>query len=448
MPKQVLFVVFVIILLGCGGNSMRNELTNHDYYRPAYQNPNSHSYRRSFVHRWENTMHIGGDVEPKEKLRNIETHDDFTISMGASRDGVGKNRLENYKRDLSSEFYPFRVKPKVWVNSRYNELLSSDDPAEIKLIDAVHDSISILNDALPPEFQIEFADENDDPNAPEGILLIKFMSPEDIERKCSGGSACSGAGISYVGKYTRWASISIPDNLDVLLKTQTTRTVIIHELLHALGIRRHVDSIEFPDSIIGKHGDFYPNPGFTLHRIDREALQIMYMSQRTDDYNDWGEWTDTTLHLVGRSENEHVHFGVALFNGLPQPWTRGTAPDRPLKMNTSLSGTVTWKGPFLAFSGVSPLKGDTELTVQMGNLDAEQDLRFKDIYFLNRYEEHGAKRWFPTRNIDYKVTLHSQGFYHSSEDGHVTGLFLGPEHEGMAGTLKRTNLVGAFGGTR
>ena len=74
------------------------------------------------------------------------------------------------------------------------------------------------------------------------------------------------------------------------------RTVIIHELLHALGIKGHVDSIEFLDSIMGTSGDFFPNPGFTIHRIDREVLQIMYMQKLTDRYNDYGEWSDNPAH--------------------------------------------------------------------------------------------------------------------------------------------------------
>ena len=102
--------------------------------------------------------------------------------------------------------------------------------------------------------------------------------------------------------------------------------------------------------------------------IDREVLQIMYMHQRSDLYNDWGEWSDTSHHLMGQSEDGALNFGVALFNGLPQPWVRGIAPDTFLVDNSSLSGTATWNGALLGFSGPSPIAGDAALEVQLSTL--------------------------------------------------------------------------------
>ena len=181
----------------------------------------------------------------------------------------------------------------------------------------------------------------------------------------------------------------------------------------------------------------------------------MYMSQRTDLYNDWGEWSDTSFHLVGRTDDENLNFGVALFNGLPQPWVRGTLPDTDLADNVHLDGTATWTGNLLGFSGSSPIIGYAELQVLLSTLavpDNEQDLRFWDIYFLNRYESDSPDRWFHTRDIDYKVNVSGNGFYNvrgeGYEHGYITGAFLGPEHEHMGGTVKRTDMVGAFGGSR
>ncbi len=260
-----------------------------------------------------------------------------------------------------------------------------------------------------------------------------------IEELCGEGVvACATAPIGR-----GWSSgVFVPDDLDAQ-GYSAAHTVIIHELLHSLGIWGHVDSIEFPDSIMGTVGDFFPNPGFVLHRIDREILQIMYMSQRTEEYNDWGEWSDTTLHLAGRSEDAMVNFGTALFNGLPQPWARGTLPDMDLEDNYLLRGTATWNGLLLGFSGVSAIGGDANLTVNLGTLKG--NLGLHDIFFINR---DGDDKWFPVRDVDYDVEIEGNNFWNTNGDGFVVGSFMGPRHEGMGGTVKRADLVGAFGGKR
>lgn len=462
-----------VFTVGCGSGSMRSELQNQPYTKPAYQSPNYHPYATpSHAYRIAGNVHVGGDVEPREKLRNIGTSGGINISMGASRDGASVGRLKNYIHDLETRndstilsldgFYPFRVKPKLWFDQRLSSLANRGDPHAIATLSIVGDSIRILNDALPPEFQIELAsaDKGDRPYH-EGALTVKYMAPADIARGCGdGGTAIACSTISgyrfYPIQHIRQSDIWLPDNLNVS-RYNEARFIVIHELLHALGIRGHVDSIEFPDSIVGTYGDFFPNPGFVLHRIDREALQVMYMSQRTDNYNDLGEWTDTTLHLVGESDDGNVNFGVALFNGLPQPWARGILPDRILGLDPEsgrmerpyyLFGSVTWRGALLGFSGISPVVGDATLKVDMRNLNGEQVLDFNDIYFLNRSEDDSDAKWFPHRDIKYKVNMGTNGFHYSEPDGQIRGVFTGPEHEGMAGTLKRTDLVGAFGGKR
>ena len=234
--------------------------------------------------------------------------------------------------------------------------------------------------------------------------------------------------------------------------------MIVHELLHALGIVGHVDSIEFPDSIMGTSGEYIPNLGHVISKIDREVLQIMYMSQRTDLYNDWGEWSDIAFHIMGESEDGAARFGVALFNGLPQPWASGVKPDESLADNDSLSGTAIWSGALVGYSGPSPIAGDASLAVDLatvGTAGSEQDLSFDDIYFVNRFESDtmdDSDRWFHVRNIDYKVEVGGNQFVNVRGDGYeqgfVTGLFMGAEHEHMAGTVKRTDMIAAFGGSR
>ncbi len=219
-----------------------------------------------------------------------------------------------------------------------------------------------------------------------------------------------------------------------------------------MGIRGHVDSVEFPDSIMGTAGEFIPNVGFILGKIDREVLQIMYMSQLTEIYNDWDEWSDVSHHLMGKTEDGDLQFGVALFNGLPQPWARGQWPDRSLDENPRLSGTVTWNGSLLGFSGPSPIAGRSQLQVDLSTVfpfsSDEQDLRFRDIAFVNRFDSEGGDRWFHVRDLDYKVKIIGNSFHAVSGEGFITGSFMGAEHEHMGGTVKRTDMVAAFGGSR
>ena len=183
----------------------------------------------------------------------------------------------------------------------------------------------------------------------------------------------------------------------------------------------------------------------------------MYMSQLTETYNDWGEWSDNSLHIMGMDKNDNVRFGTALFNGLPQPWVRGVRPITGLTNNNRLSGMVTWIGALLGFSGSAAVIGDVNFNVDIGLLaddpNSRHDLNFTDLSFVNRYNNDDP--WFPERNLEYQVGINpdSNIFWYVpssplDEEGLIRGSFLGEQHEAMGGTLKRSDLVGAFGGIR
>ena len=304
-----------------------------------------------------------------------------------------------------------------------------------------------------PEFQLGVYTPRPGYVAGAGDIFVHLESRNSPTWGCSSAQAvaCATNQINTVLDYTRWAEIWLPDDLDTS-DFAYMRSTILHEFLHTLGIVGHVDSIEFPDSIMGTSGETIPNLGYIISQIDREILQIMYMSQETDIYNDWGEWSDLSHHLMGQSPDEAMSFGVALFNGLPQPWARGVEPSVDLADNGQLYGTATWNGALLAYSGPSPLYGDASLQVALATLSdsaSQHDLRFRDIFYLNRYASDAEDRWFHTRDIDYKVTIFGNAFENvGDEDGLVVGAFFGDSHEHMGGTVKRTDLVGAFGGTR
>lgn len=457
----------LLFLTACGGGEspstgLQDTLNYSNTVAPRYSYA-PYSTRSDF-HWWSKgdgstELRIGADVAPRETVRHIATINDIRYFMGSSRDGVGVDRLRNYEQDLKTRdgsnrysgdgFYPFIIQPALVVDL---DLKNSENEA---ILEAVWRSVRILNDALPPEFQIEVFTPRPGYVHGSGEIFVHLESPESAAWGCSSNAAaCTISDLSRVLSYTRKSEIYLPDDLDTSDYSFMVK-VITHELLHALGIWGHVDSVEFPDSIMGTAGETIPNLGYIISKIDREVLQIMYMSQESDVYNDWGEWSDLSHHLMGQTDDVAMNFGVALFNGLPLPWVNGTLPDTDLADNRRLRGTATWRGNLLAYSGPSPLLGDAALQVRLATLSnpaAEQDLRFRDIFYVNRFASDSADRWFHTRNIDYKVTINGNYFENvvgaGYEEGFVDGAFFGRSHEHMGGTVKRTDMVGAFGGSR
>ncbi len=455
MKHVLCALVLVLVVSACGGRGLDEPrgttpqapigYTNPGYVRPTYPHATgSHWFY------WGNTYHIGADVEPKEKLRKWPglLPGDIEVSLGASRDGVGYWRLSDYKADLERRegaqytdgLHPFRVRPRLWIRG----------DTTLPLLQNILGSVAILNDVLPPEFQIEIAGTFDTATEfnrlrrQEGSVLVSSWEGASIASPCS-ADAVACADRYRIGRNTFSSVVHLPKDLHESGYTFSYST-ILHELIHALGVWGHVESVQFPDSIMGVAGEMFPNPGFVLHRIDKEVLQAIYMEQVPAHYNTWGEWTDTTLHLAATTDDGIVNFGVALFNGLPQPWARGPMPEMELKDNPELTvGPVTWEGAMVGFSGISPLMGDTRLEVNLRTLQGQ--LGFRDIFFVNRFDQDDDK-WFPQRNIDYDVHVIGNGFWNTNGNGHVVGAFMGPKHEGMAGTVKRTDLVGAFGGKR
>ncbi len=450
----------LLLLVSCGGGSSAtsgfeaapplgySNTANPRYsYDPYEWYSHSHTYTMTNGDRY---ILIGGDQEPRQLLRQVDHAGGFRTYMGPSRDGEGILRLAQYGVSLEEtsdgDLLPFTVQPNLYLDP---ELFEPENEA---IYGALSDSVDLLNDALPPEFQIRWQGQRKRGVVNDGEIVVSLVSPQRIGQECgSGAVACAYWWYDYTS--TTRAGLYIPNDFDAS-KYAYPRKVIVHELLHALGIHGHVNSIQFPDSVMGTSGDYFPNPGHIIGRTDREILQAMYMSQLPELYSEWGEWADVAYHVMAESEDKTMRFGVALFNGLPQPWVRGAMPDTALADNRSLFGTVTWNGYLLGFSGPSAIGGDAALRVGLSTLsdpDNEQDLRFRDIYYINRWTEDDP--WFPTRNIDYKVNVYGGNWFRNVrgdgyEEGFVQGAFLGTEHEHMGGTVKRTDMVAAFGGSR
>ena len=450
MKRLSLFLV-VLILLGCsGGRSAQMAERVSAYSQPEYDTRHGPGYQtHPYVHHARNFMtHIGADVEPMVELRDIDRAGDnyIDIRMGVVRDGVGRERIQDYINSIAEDdgdFYPFRVQPILYVNTDLNDAVNEGDPDANAFRNALLYSRRILNDVLPPEFQIRDPQPGET-GMEEGSLVVRYIPRHEFEQECDGDVIGCGGVRPMRSGHAENGFVYIPDDTDVE-NPEALKRLIVHELLHALGIVGHVDNTRFPDSLMGTKGASFHNLGFILPRIDREVLQVMYMGQVSDRYNDLSDWTDTSFHLMGEFRHpEKIRFGVVLSNGLALPWASGPTPERPIRQS-GLRGYVTWNGALVGFTGVSPVRGDARLTVNLYRPSGDHDLVFRNVYYVGTRTPDDRAVLF-SRYFDYDVKLNGNGFSHSSDKGIVTGAFVGFAHEGMVGTLKRTDLLGAFGG--
>ena len=168
---------------------------------------------------------------------------------------------------------------------------------------------------------------------------------------------------------------------------------------------------------------------------------------------DLGPWNNTSTHLLGEfsAGGEDISFGVALRNGLPQPWATGPAPLTNLADNTALSGNASWSGRLLGFTPeAAPVAGAADLRIALDTLAG--DLDFTELEYWSIGQAPGAAEtgtpWLDGE-LSYEVEVRGNTFTRiAGDEGIITGAFLGTEHQAMGGTLQREDLSAAFGGKR
>lgn len=176
---------------------------------------------------------------------------------------------------------------------------------------------------------------------------------------------------------------------------------------------------------------------------------------------DLGPWSDTSTHLLGEfsASGQDVSFGVALRNGLAQPWASGPAPLTDLADNSEISGTASWSGRLLGFTPqAEPVAGAAELAVALDTLAGA--LEFTELEHWTAGDAPGPAGTGTTwgdGDLGYVIAVRGNTFTRPTDidfireggdDGIVTGAFFGTRHQAMGGTLQRDDLSAAFGGSR
>ena len=244
-----------------------------------------------------------------------------------------------------------------------------------------------------------------------GVINVEFLDCTDYV-KCGRAAATTWAS-GGSGGVERAGYVQFSRGTHAHGNDERVRILMAHELLHAVSVDHHVGP-QFHSIMTAR--DHYAHATATiLTPLDREAINALYRQLEPGDRPTvFGPWQSTSLHLVG--EARHVDFGVALRNGYTEPWAHGARPVSTLGNNRALSGTVTWRGALLGFSGRQPVDGDAAIGVQLGTLTGtagftgleyreggttwgDGDLAYAIAVTGNTFHETGRRRGLDLRHL-------------------------------------------------
>ena len=405
-------------------------------------------------------LHVGADVSPSGELGSRDVKNGVNVLAGAVEDTQAVERVARavlqraigdstnktgccfeYQRGIVG-LATFEGQPVVRVA----------EGTDARFVDQVARAVQILNAWLPRDNRMVFSNDLAEQglqvsDVPDGQIVIEFFRPGDDSHAWTDNDALQ----RFNPSIGRWEEIvkraaHIWVNLDVLNEYYTL-SVMLHDLIHALGFYGHVPIEDFEDSIMRDLSLLYTS---NLPEIDGEVLIAMYqrLSPGTlpEDFsvNSLGPWDKQSDHLLGQMDvlGGKASFGTALRHGVVLPWASGPKPWWNLEGNPLLSGSASWVGWLLGRTPrLEVVEGSAALEVDLEIL--EGTLGFDGL----AYSENG-KVW-GDGDLDYWVEIAGNTFKQvDGDDGVVAGVFLGHHHDAMGGVLDRDDLTAAFGGKR
>ena len=310
-------------------------------------------------------------------------------------------------------------------------------------------AVQLVNAALPLEWRMQMPSGTPSsaltPQEKSNSVYVEFVPTDAYRRPGS-------LGYASVEWYQDGSIHQANIEIDKAYRASGERgavTVLAHELLHALGVGHVSPELR---TIMSPHLDTTAEdmPVSLLYPIDREALRAMYGRMAAgSDITNFGPWANSSTHLIG--DNDHAAFGVALRNGYAEPWAYGHIPGSDLADNAALVGRATWRGILLGFTPSSkPVAGNSRLGINLNDLTGRADFTSLESWPVGSAPGNaGTGAVWGDGNLGYSVVVNGNTFRQTGGDeGIVTGAFFGASHEGMGGTLERTDLTAGFGGSR
>lgn len=421
-------------------------------------------------------LNVGTPVYPTiighrdEELTWLENRGDVFVSYGMTHGGPRKFDVIGYLLNFESPSLPgvstFATPPTI-------ELAAGTPPEYMGYMARV---VQQLNVVLPPDLRLHLSATPAPARSdivPEGKIYVDFVDA-DWPSRFSAEHLGTTTGDEHTAPKRSahlWLNVQLirkaAEDLGAFVPAVTFERamldILAHEMLHALGFDGgHVNYDTFPHSIMNNSPlptlfGTKNNPGERLlYEIDREGLTAAYalLSPGTSALH-LGEWSNTMLHIRGdiviEAPGRVVHFGAVQRNGITEPWVVGPIPKTNLAENSALDETVGWSGRLLGLTpSAEVVEGAAALEVDLSSLSGR--LEFTDIESWPANVQPGdvgAGTQWGDGDLSYSIQVRGNTFTHTGGDpGVVTGVFLGQEHQAMGGSLERTDMSGAFAGTR
>ena len=278
---------------------------------------------------------------------------------------------------------------------------------------------------------------------------VEFVPAGEYRR---GGNSATVTWGWPVGEY---AYIQFNMGADSYSRDHEAITLLAHEIMHALGVYNHVSTkfasiMEGTGAIHHAEQNGVRKPLSLLYPVDREALQALYgRLDDGDDPADFGPWDARAWRVDGNGP--HANFGVALRNGYAEPWAYGLHPSTMLADNRGLSGSATWTGTLLGLTlATEVVAGDAEIAVNLSGLTGRADFTDLESWASGKAPgDEGTGEMWGGGDLGYFIAVRGNTFHQTGgDDGALTGIFVGLQHKGAAGTLERDDPTAAFGAER
>ncbi|MDE0713672.1 MAG: hypothetical protein OXI10_02205 [Gammaproteobacteria bacterium] len=386
---------------------------------------------------------------------------DTDIRFGQLNDGAGRGDVVAYLREATDDAITvpqWRQAPTVRVIGQASRREQGIVAAAVRAVNAaLPEGVKMTMAAPLPGTSLRHHARNGRYYGPlrnDNTISVEFGRDEDVGADAGATTwndfGTDGAESSYI-LFNR-------DN-NVIQDATGRRSVILlaHELLHALGLydgghvaTRHASILEGTGDIYDTEQNGKQQPVSLLYPVDREALRAFYSLDPGADPEFLGPWASTSAHIHGNGP--HAGFGVAMRNGYAEPWAYGhESPSGGPNRNSALSGTVTWAGDLVGFTPQSrAVTGDASITLRIGTLAGNADFTALEVWNAGQAPgESGSGAMWGDGDLGYTIAVSGNTFRDSGgDDGRVAGVWTGAGHEGVAGTLERSDLTAAFGGAR